>query len=213
MKKFWLAFLLAFIPLKAHAAITDPLVIQEKTVVIHFSTTVPAATTSNFDLIALSTTPGVFPHTDRGEIDISHINVVLDKAASSTGTVRIGVLNFVNSSTGSVSFFYTYSSTKNVSNTALPIPTNFTSAFYRCRVNSGRTSTNTDVDGLTPFILTNEKISGSSVYKSTTVASAQLPSPVGQISPAAGDIIMEVKNLDATNAINVVVDIWYHSEP
>lgn len=215
MKKLVLAFLLGIIPFKLHASITDPEVLQEKTVVVHFSTTVPAGATSAFDLISLSTTANLFPHKERGEIDVSEIRVVYDKLAASTGTVKIGVVNFVNTSTGSVSFFYVNSSQKEVTSSLTPFfLENFSPAFYRCYVRSGKTATNTDVDGITPFILTNDKDTGSSLYRSTATASLQLPSPIGTtVAPAVGDIVMKITNLDSTNSVVVIADIWYHSEP
>lgn len=207
MKKLWLALFL-FFPLKLQAALTDPEVVQEKTYFIHYSTTVNANTTAAFDLISLSTTPGLFPHSERGEIDISHINITVDKLAASTGTVKLGVVNFVNTSTGSVSFFYTPSFLKNASNTNVFPLNNFYQAFYRCKVLPTTSTTNKDQDGTTPFILTSDKRQGSTIYQNDT----PLSSPLGTASPNAGDIVMEVINNDNANTITINVDIGYHSE-
>lgn len=214
MKKLWLALLLVCVPLKVRAYVAEPEVLQEKTVIVHFSTTVPAAATANFDLVSLNTSSStLWPHLDRGEIDISHVNVMIDKVATSTGTVKLGVCTFVNSSTGTVVFFYTSSFQKNVSNGNLPFPNNFSPAYYRCKVNSGRTATNSDVDGTLPFILSNDRNQGSSAYRSTATLSLQLNSPVGLVQPGIGDIIMEVRNLDPTNSVIIFIEVWYHSEP
>lgn len=212
MKKICLALFLSILPLRVHAFLGDPQVVQEKSNVVHFSTTVLNATNPAFILISLSTTSDLFPHTDRGQINISGINVIVDKVAAATATVRIGVVNFVNTSTGSVTFFYTNPSNRNVSNTGGRDFLNPNSAFYRCKVKPNGTATNVNVDGLTPFILSNEVRSGSSVYRSSATVSLQLPSPAGIMAPKVGDIVMEVLT-DATNPVNVIVDLFYHSEP
>lgn len=224
MRKFLVLFsvlVLFILPKNVHALVTDEGVTREKTVVLHFTTAVPVNTSLSgttvprpmlVDLISLSTTSGLFPHKDTGEIDISHFNFNLDKPAASTGTVRLGVITMVSPSTGSVSFFYSFSFQKNVSNNGLPIPMNQTPSFVRCRVNSGMVSTtNFLVDGLTPYILTNETRSGSGLYASTN----SVPSPIsaGAVLPRVGDIVLEYNNFDAANTIPLNVDIWYHSEP
>lgn len=212
MKKLLAVVLFLIAPIRIHAAITDPEVLQEKSVLLFFSTTVAAASNANFDLISLSTSANLFPHLDTGEIDTHYIHIVVDKIAAATATVKIGVVNFVNTSTGSVTFFYEKVANRNVSNTVgsdmfAPEP-----AFVRCKVRPNNTALTTDVDGLTPFILSNDKLSGSALYHSTTTATAQLNSPVGLISPRVGDIIMQVLT-DSSNPVNVIVNIAYHSEP
>jgi len=208
-----LSFLLLFLFTRpAFAAITDPQVLQEKTVVVHFSTTVPAsANPSAFVLVSLSTPTG-FPHNEHGELDVSHINIVIDKLAASTGTVKIGVVNFVNTSTGSVTFFWSRSFLKNVSNTDVTDFHNFSLSFVRCKVNSGATAAVSDKNGTTPYITSNDVRNGSSIYSSTNATVSQLNSPAGIISPGVGDIVMEVVNGDSANTINVVTDVYYHSE-
>ncbi len=212
MKKFVAFLFLAILPSHIHAAITDPQVVQEKSVALYFSTPIAANKNLSFDLISLSTTTGLFPHLDHGEIDISHIDVVMDKIAASTTTVKIGVVNFVNTSTGSVTFFYSKTAVHNVSNTAGTDFLNFTPTFIRCKVKPNNTAISTDVDGLTPYIISNDKISGSTVYNSSATVSMQLPSIVGPITPRPGDIVMQVIT-DASNAVNILVNLVYHSEP
>lgn len=210
MKKLLLGLLL-LCSTRAFSAITDEGVTREKTVAIHFSSTVATGVNpTSFILISLSTTTGLFPHTDRGEIDISHIGIQLDKLAASTATVKIGVFTMVSPSTSSVTFFFTQSSAKNASNTGPEIFANLTQSFYRCKVKPNPTSTNTLVDGLTPFILSNDFRSGTGIYTST----GTIPTPTGtSIVPRVGDIMMEIFNSDITNTINVLVDLLYHSEP
>lgn len=212
MKKFLIAFLV-FFPAKLHASIIDEGVTREKTFVVHFTTTVPANAVSVFNLVSLSTTASLFPHTannpsDIGEIDVSHINILMDKVATATTTIKVGVCTFVNSSTGSATYFFSRSSQKNVSNTDVVVTANFTPAFYRCKVRSGATATNSLVDGKTPFLLSNDTDSGSSALNSTTL----FASPNGPMFLRPGDIVLKV-GTDATNTVNVIIDVWYHAEP
>lgn len=209
MKKLWIVALLALCcaPRRAHAAVTDPEVVQEKTVVVHFSTTVPVSSTGIFDLVSLGGTG--FPHLDRGELDVSYINVSIDKLAATVGSTKVGVVSYTGVSTGTAVYFYGAPFLKNVSNSSNNPMTNSADAFYRCKVISGKTASNSDVDGTTPFILSNDKRQGSTLLASTV----SLPAPTGTVNPRPGDIVMEVTNSDASNTFTVVVDIWYHSEP
>lgn len=214
MKKLWIVVLLALFsaaPRAARAAITDAAVLREKTVVVHYSTTVPAGATSTFDLISIATTTGFFPHLDRGELDPNYINTLADKVSTSSGNIKIGVLSYVGASTGTAVFFFNNSFLKNVSNNANSLMTNSSDTFYRCRVTSARTATNSDVDGITPFILSNDKRQGSTNYHIGGLIAS--PIPAGFVNPNVGDIVMEVNNSDSVNSINVIVDVWYHSEP
>lgn len=217
MKKFGLLLSLFFLPALSHASLQDPLVAQEKTYVVHFTTAVPANTSLvEFDLISLSTTASLFPHTrtnpgDIGEIDVSEINLVEDKVQTSTITLKLGVMQFVNISTGSVTWFFTRSSAKNGNNTDAVAFNNYPPSFYRCKVIPANTVTNSSVDGTTPWIVSNDIRSGYSGFTTTTTLIS--PIPAGRVAPRAGDIIMEVSNPDATNVVNIYIDVWYHAEP
>lgn len=208
--KRWLCFalFLGFFSHGLNAAITDPQVVQEKTVMVHFSTTVPvSANPAIIDLISLATATGVFPHKETGEIDISQINISIDKLAASSGTVKVGVIDFVGSSTGSVTFFDTYSFLRNVNNTFPVINPGYGQAFYRCRVNPPANTLN---NGTTPFILSNDTKNGSTAYTLTTIMAS--PISAGSVNPRPGDIVLEAVNSDITNTYNIVGDIFYHSE-
>lgn len=212
MKKIWLTVLFALIgavPRSAYAWISSPLVGQEKTVMVHFSTTVIAGATSVFDLVSLGNTASLFPHLDHGELDVSHVNIMVDKIATSTGTVKLGVVNFVNQSTGSATFYYDCAYVRNVTNNSLPFTDYFTPAFLRGKVLSGKTATNSDIDGITPFITSNEKLSGVAALSGAVL----LQSPAGFINPRAGDLMMQVVNNDSANPVTIQMEIYYHSEP
>lgn len=208
MKKFLVALSLLLCPFSIRAALTDPQVIQEKTYVVHYATTVAALGTQYFDLISLSTTPTLFPHTamipqDTGEIDINYINISVDKAAASTETVKLGVITAINTSTTSITYFFNNPSQLNVSNTNVLSGSNFSPAFYRTKVKPSTPNV-----GATPYILSNDNDNNSTVINSSTT---YLSSPLGvSVTPGLGDIIMKVINGSAI--INVVVDVWYHAE-
>lgn len=213
MKKWCWAFLFLFLPKFGSCAITDEGVVREKSFTIHYSTTiaasvgvVPASSPTAVVLISLSTPTG-WGHVDRKELDISHIDCRIDKLAASTCTIKIGVVNFVGNSTGSVTFFWAYSNQRNVSNTSIPEPTLYPQAFIRARVQPQVGPT----DGLTPFIVSNDTRSGSGVYQNTRfIPTASLITP--NVIPMVGDIVMEATNFDATNSIIVNLEIVYHSE-
>lgn len=210
MKKLWLAALVFLFPVISHASIQDEGVTREKTYVVHFTTTVAANTVAVFDLISLSTTANLFPHTinnpkDIGELDVSHVHILMDKVAAATTTIKVGVMTFVNTSTGSVSYFFTRSSRNNVSNTDAVLTANYTPSFYRLKVYPKAAQ-----DGLTPFFVSNEIDSGSAIFNSTTTYQSSILA--AGITPKIGDILMKI-GTDATNAVNVIVDLWYHAEP
>lgn len=210
MKKLWLLLSVVFFPALSHAALTDPQVNQEKTVCVHYSTTVPVnSSPAVVDLIHLASATAnsiyIYPHYDLGEIDVTHIRVDVDKLTTSTGSVKIGVLDFVNQSTGSVKFFWGRSYAKNVSNTDTSVGYNETPSFFRCKVLPKAGTT----EGDTPFIASNDTRNGSALYNLAT----KVKSPTDDIFPGRGDIMMEITNSDATNTVIVNVDILYHSEP
>lgn len=224
-KKFFLLLIAGLALCKySHATITDEGVTREKTVSIFYSTTVAnqtgAQSPSRVCLIQLSSTS--WPHLyggsqDVGEVDLSHIHVDIDKAAASSGTVRLGVITYVNTSTGTVTWFFKKSYTKNVSNTNVSDPENETPSFYRCRVVPISGST---VTASTPYILSNEFSTGN-IYTSTgafptpgvilsTVTWAPIPPLTSYLR--AGDILMEISNLDSSNSVVINAHLLYHTE-
>src|SRR6185436_1218852 len=80
--------------------------VPDKAVVVHSSVTVAAAVTStNSILVDLSDTVN-YPHKETGELNLDSIRVDIDKIAASTCTVKIGVVNYVDTSTGSVTWVW-----------------------------------------------------------------------------------------------------------
>ncbi len=196
------ASLALFGPLKpAHAWIFQE--IPDKAVEVHYNLVVGAAVSTNTVLISLSSTT-IWPHKENGELNLDVVRMAIDKVAASSATVRLGVLNMVNSSSGSVTWLTVLASTKNVSNTTNLVFANYLPVSIRCRVNKAALA---DTDGTTPYLFSNETTSASTAYQNDVY----LQSPAGNILPGTGDIILQVVNNDQTNAINVVMDVIYHS--
>jgi hypothetical protein len=197
---------LMFITGLAHADLFD--YVRDKAVAVHYSNSIAAAVTSTSAvLIDLSDTVN-WPHKDNGAINISSIRVGFDKAAASTATVRIGVVNFVNTSTGSVTWFYKSSNDLNVSNTDVDQFDSYGEGFLRTKiVPVNVTSAGVYSDGKTPYIASNEITTGSTVYQTDVV----LPSLLSTGSASGqGDIVIEITK--GVVAVNLQIEIVYFSD-
>lgn len=185
----------------AHADLFD--YVRDKSVSVHYNQDIAAAVTStSVVIIDLSDTTN-WPHKDNGAINISSIKIEVDKAAASTTTVRLGVVNFVNTSTGSVTWFYTSGNELNVSNTANVNYASYGEGFLRTKAVQGVLP----ADGTTPYIISNEKTSGSTIYQ----RDVKLPSLISTgVLPDTGDIIMDVTKSGA--AANITIDLIYFSD-
>ena len=178
----------------------------DRTVRVSYSTySFTTMLSSSVVLIDLSDTSG-FPHKETREINISSIRVNFDKAAASTATVRIGVVNFVDTSTGSITWFYEIKSDLNVSNTNVELFRNYNPNFIRTRVEGGTASCGDDCNGTTPYLFSNSKTNGSTTYQTDV----KLLSVTGtNVFPGRGDIVMEWTK--AGSAMNITVDIDYNT--
>lgn len=204
MKKYLLSLLL-LVGLASFAKADSFFGGEDKLYMVHYSTSLIAATISTDTiLIDLSDTVN-WPHKETGEIQIQSISVVIDKVAASTGSVKIGVVNTVNSSTGSVSWIKDFQTRNNLSNSAIIKFDRVDPTYYRCRVNSQGLS----ADGLTPYFLTNDKTVASTTFQNDVALSTTFGPGV---FPATGDIILEI-NKDASNAWNVDIEVSYNSKP
>lgn len=201
MKKL-LGFLgLMFMGSLAHADLFD--YVRDKAVSVHYNQDMAAALLSTATVIVDLSDTTNWPHKDNGAINISSIRIEVDKAAASTTTVRLGVVNFINTSTGSVTWFYTSGNELNVSNTESVGYASFGEGFLRLKA----TQTATPTDGTTHYVISNEKTSGSTVYQTDV----KLPSLItAGTAPGLGDIVMEVTK--AAAAVNVTVDLIYFSD-
>jgi hypothetical protein len=171
---------------------------------VTYKITVPSATTSTTAVVVDLSDIVNFPHKRSKELILTSIALQIDKVAASTCTVKLGVVNFVNASTGSVTWFTEFPNDRNVSNT---LTQNYYTGtyYYDLLVKPSSTS---DVDGATPYILSNDKTSGSTTYQNDVV----LPNAANtSATPAVGDLIMQVTK-DATNALDVYVTVTYFAE-
>jgi len=174
----------------------------DKTVQVTYNLSVAAATNSTSTLVIDLSDTTNWPHKDTGEINISSIRVDIDKVAASTVTVKLGVVNFVDTSTGSVTWFYSRGFAKNVSNTDVLDFQSYGRLFRRLRANSEGRVTN----GSTPYLLSNDTTDGSTTYQ----IDVALPSPNGNTKPGRGDIVMQVTK-DGSNIAVLNIEILYHS--
>lgn len=177
---------------------------KDRGVLVKYDIAVAAATTSTKTLVIDLSDTTNYPHEDTREINIIDLRVSVDKLAASTGTVKIGVVNFVNASTGSVTWFREFSSEKNASNTASSEYIPSLPSTIRTRVNSTGNAT----DGETPYILSNDTTLGSTTFQTDQV----LPSALGtDTAPGRGDIVLEIAK-DSSNAWNLIVEVLYFAE-
>lgn len=185
---------------------------KDKTMMVRSTMTVSANASTTTILIDLSSTSAFngWPHQDNREINISGIEISWDKIAASSCSVKIGVVTFVNTSTGSVTWFASNDNERNVSNTKSYSWISPIEGYYKCRVNSVQQSTiGVNTDGLTPYILTNDKTSGSTTFQTDV----NLPSPLGNRFPGVGDIVATAADLDQLVAMDLRITIFYWSEP
>jgi len=195
------AFIVGICSVSARAWIFEQ--VPDKAVTVHYRLPVGPSVSTNTILIDLNDTTN-FPHKETGELNLDYIRLGIDKLAASTGTVKLGIVNMVNVTTGSVTWMWSVEFSTNASNTNIQENTNLLPVFLKCRVNPASTA---DIDGSTPYILSNDKTTQSTTYQ-TDVA---LPTPVGNAFPGVGDILLQVVNKDNVSAIIVTVDAIYHS--
>lgn len=174
--------------------------------VVYSTSSVAAAASTATILIDLSDTTN-WPHKETREINISSLRVNFDKVAATTGTVKIGVINHVNTSTGSVTWFFDSSRFLNVSNADNDKFYNYTQNFIRTRVEGGTSGGTDALEGTTPYILSNNKTNGSTTYQSDI----KLTTLTGtNTAPGRGDIVMEWSKSDQA-AWNLTVEIDYNT--
>lgn len=178
--------------------------IRSKTEMVYYTISLAANTSTTTVLIDLSSTT-VWPHKETRELDLTGIEIQVDKVAASTCSIQLGVVNFVDSSTGSVSYFTSLDNSLNVSNTQIEDFVYTDNQMRNLRVNPASTPQS---DGSTPYLLTNLKTSGSTIFQTDVLLPA--PNPAGATFTGTGDLVMNVIN--GAGAIVVIVELTYHSE-
>lgn len=195
MKK-WLFLALFLAPALATADVLRSS--KEEPVLVKFDANVRISSSIILiDLSSTSMTGGIFPHMNKGSINIFEPSVTVDKfSAASSGTVRLGVLTTVNAATGTVTWFYS-ATPSNLSEIA-PLDT----WAYRTRV---------DRNAATPFILSSTKTVASTTYQNDTGLAGL---STNDATPEVGDIILEITNGGQNvGPLKVNVGIKYNSEP
>lgn len=178
---------------------------KAKEYTIYFSSSSPTTFTgtTSYILIDLSSTT-IWPHKETGGIHITSIYTEFDKAAASTTSIRLGVINFVNTSTGSITWFDGTRSVNNVSNTNAVYNQEYPDFGIDTKVTRAARA---DLDGLTNNLLSTEKTSGAG----TVNLSTGMPTILNAYAfPAVGDIVMEISK--AATAISYYIRIKYYTD-
>ena len=197
MKKILSAVLLSFVAAPLYAGAFGAELREESMVVNYTAPSVVNASTAAI-VVDLSDSTN-WPHKKTAAVNISAISLDVDKVSTSSGTVKLGVVTFVNASTGTVKFFFTKSFNKNVAK----------SQYETIKLESGLIRAKVDSNGLLPYILTNDADTGVTTYQTDV----PLPTANGtSVAPAVGDIVLKVTNADGTNAMVAVAHVQYHTE-
>lgn len=142
-----------------------------------------------------------WPHKETDSLKIQSIRVDVDKAAASTSTVRIGVINYIDSSSSTVTWFWNKENENNVSNTDVTNYTNYPAALS-LRVAKGSAK----IEGTTENILSNL----TSNWALFTSSVAITPSPGGFVRPRVGDLVAYIQK--GAVAIVYTFEVYYNSE-
>lgn len=175
--------------------------IADKTKTVVYVQAVAANISTSAVVIDLSDTAN-YPHKEKGNINISSVRIDIDKAAASTCTVRVGVVTFVNTSTGSVTWFVTRALRLNASNTGVNAFIQYAPNYLNLKA----VSAGVDVTGTTPNILSNSLTAGSTEFQTDL----GIPGTYTTVAPNRGDVIVQINN--GTAATDVKIEIQYSSE-
>lgn len=169
---------------------------REKNVLARFVKTAVAAT-GYAALIDLSNITD-FPHDDNGRIDISYMNIQIDRDNTATGSVKVGVVTRVDGTNGDVTYFASQTFDK-TSDTHLNLVDNL----HPSQIKTGV------INGETTRIVSND-IETDTTGIQNDVA---LDSPIGAASvlPAVGDIVIK-HTFGGSGTYNYNVRLMYHGQ-
>lgn len=140
-----------------------------------------------------------YPHLKNGSIALAGIRTTFSTPATSSGTIKFGVVTFVNTSSGTVKWFANYPYSTTAINT-FNFSENFTPMYLRALV---KPIINTG--GTTPYFNTNSTTANSTLYQTDVV----LPTSVGgSTAPGIGDIIMAI-NIGVGSINDISSEIFY----
>lgn len=134
-------------------------------------------------------------------LEIQSIRIDVDKADPSTCTIRLGVINYIDSSSSTVTWFYNKEFELNASSS------NVTPDFiqYPAPISLKVLRGTGTIEGTTPDLLSNYT-SNFTVFTSSV---AITPSPGGAVSPGYGDLVAYIQK--AAAAITFTFEIVYNS--
>lgn len=185
--------------------------IKDKTVVVTSSSTFTGIASTSTILIKLSDTTN-YPHKMPAngvprQLNITSIELKIDKLPASTCTIRFGVVNFVDASSGSVTWFKQFPQILNNSSANNNVSV-YTTGEYYYKLKVVPLIPTGPAEGATPFILSNIRTNGSTIYQTDV----NLPNPVGNAAaPGVGDMVMQA-DFDTTKTYVITVEVAYHAE-
>jgi hypothetical protein len=164
--------------------------------VVYTSPAVAASTAAI--IVDLSDTTN-WPHKNTSGINVSGLWVDVDKAGASTDTVKVGVVTNIDASSGTVKWFFVAANTANrVSTPGLQSP--IIEGIVRTKVNSSN---------VTPYILTNNSSSQSTIFQTDVL----LPTANGTfVAPAVGDIVAFIEGGGAAATATATIHLIYSAE-
>ena len=195
MKKYFFLLVFLFLPCISKADIMKSS--KEEPVAVHYSLSNLTASTSTIVICLSSTT--VFPHKSIGAINISALRLTISKVATSSGTIKLGVVYGVNDSTGDVKFFYSYDYSNSAALTEIIDKVDFNTFLLRTKV---------DLNGNTPYLISNDLSTANTNFQNDL----NIPRPNGIATPGKGDIVLVFTNSGA-GSTNITIDLLYNSEP
>lgn len=195
MKKFLLAGLLLFGFSTPSHAIFEWASRQDCYTIRYSSSNLVTSTSAV--LVDLSDTVN-YPHRQTGAINVSSVRIDMGKVAATTGTLKIGVVTKVDTSSGSITWFFGHSFDRDITGTHITENSNYSDVSVRTRV----------VAGSCTYIVSNDKDTNSTVFQTDV----NLPTTFGtDTAPGVGDIVFKY-TANGTTAADINIELVYFSE-
>lgn len=162
--------------------------------------TASVVSTQNWILVDLSSggATAPYPHSKNGSINLHGIELGVSKVAASSGAVKVGVVEYLDTSSGTVRWIWGYDWSKSAALTELS-----KSSFYdQNRVNGVVVSTTTR------YTRSNDVSTLSTTFQSDV----SLPTSMGNSTqPGVGDLILNYTTA-GTSPTNLDIKVFYGSE-
>ena len=204
MKKLIYALLplgLMFLATPVIASYQEP---GEDSVHLHYVNT---SITSSSDVIAIElSSQTLFNLSQTGYLDINRIRMRIDPVDGSTGTVKLGVVNHINASTGSVSYFFECSFMNHVTYEAPILCEEIYESPLRLKVDARiQASSHVAYEGTTPSLATTNKTTASTKFQSDLT---NVDIFGNYVKPDVGDVILTY-DVDTGQGAYLTLDIDY----